>query len=114
QIWNADKGEGNAHLNKLRDYGHGRIYIIKYKDATDSKITNLDRNDDKALLKALESNNLFWRTKAQQFIVEENKVELIPQLIQLAGDTSKIDKNGLNAPALHALWTLDGLGALDG
>ncbi|HUH47782.1 MAG TPA: PVC-type heme-binding CxxCH protein, partial [Arenibacter sp.] len=114
QIWNADKGEGNAHLNKLRDYRHGRIYIIKYKQVADSKITRLDRNDDMALLKALESDNLFWRIKAQQFIVEENKVGLIPQLIQLADDTSKIDKNGLNAPALHALWTLDGLGALDG
>lgn len=114
QIWNADKGEGNAHLNKLRDYRHGRIYIIKHKNGIDSKITQLNRNDDQALLKALESDNLFWRTKAQQFIVEENKIELIPQLIQLASDTSKMDKNGLNAPSLHALWTLDGLGALDG
>ena len=114
QIWNTDKGEGNAHLNKLRDYKHGRIYIIKHKKGADPKITELNRNDDKALLEALESDNLFWRTKAQQFIVEENKIGLIPQLIQLAGNTSKIDETGLNAAALHALWTLDGLGALDG
>lgn len=114
QIWNADKGEGNAHLNKFRDYRHGRIYIIKYKDKVDTSISSLDRNDGGALLKALESDNLFWRIKAQQFIVEENRTELIPQLIRLAGDETKIDKGGLNAPALHALWTLDGLGALDG
>ena len=29
QIWNDDKGEGNAHLKTHRDKGHGRIYIIK-------------------------------------------------------------------------------------
>src|SRR5690554_7161 len=86
QIWNTDRGEGNAHLNKFRDYGHGRIYIIKYKGKVDSKIGSLDRNDDEALLRALESDNLFWRIKAQQFIVEENKTQLIPRLIQLAGD----------------------------
>ncbi len=114
QIWNADKGEGNAHLNKLRDYGHGRIYIVKYKKEPDAKITSLDRYDDSALLKALKSDNLFWRTMAQRFIVEENRIQLIPQLVQLAGDMTKTDGNGLNAPALHALWTLDGLGALDG
>ena len=113
QIWNADKGEGNAHINKLRDYGHGRIYIIKYDDSDDSDITKLDADDDKALLSALHSDNLFWRITAQRLIVEGNKTELIPNLIKLAGDESNTDKNGLNAPALHALWTLDGLGALN-
>ncbi len=114
QIWNADKGEGNAHINKFRDYRHGRIYIIRYDDNDRSDITSLDPTDDKALLSALQSDNLFWRTTAQRLIVEGNKTALIPDLIKLAGDNSKIDKNGLNAPALHALWTLDGLGTLKG
>lgn len=113
QIWNADKGEGNAHINKLRDYGHGRIYIIKYNESDSSEITELDADDDKALLSALQSDNLFWRTTAQRLIVEENKTGLIPDLIKLAGDETKTDKKGLNAPALHALWTLDGLGAIN-
>ncbi|SDM61065.1 PVC-type heme-binding CxxCH protein [Kriegella aquimaris] len=114
QIWNADKGEGNAHINKLRDYGHGRIYIIRYKDADESEIENLARNDDETLLAALQSDNMFWRTTAQRLIVEEKKVALIPELIVLAENDNKTDKNGLNAGALHALWTLDGLGALNG
>lgn len=113
QIWNADKGEGNAHINKLRDYGHGRIYIIKYNDIDSSEITELDADNDKALLSALQSDNLFWRTTAQRLIVEGNKTALIPDLIKLAADESKIDKSGLNASALHALWTLDGLGAIN-
>ncbi|HET8735258.1 MAG TPA: PVC-type heme-binding CxxCH protein [Pricia sp.] len=113
QIWNADKGEGNAHINPLRDYRHGRIYIIKYDGAEESDITALDPTDGQALLNALKSDNQFWRVTAQRLIVEGNKTDLIPDLIQLAGDTSLTDKNGLNAAALHALWTLDGLGALN-
>jgi len=114
QIWNADKGEGNAHKNTLRDYGHGRIYIITYEDGDDSDITSLNPNDDKKLLEALQSDNMFWRTTAQRLIVENKKVSLIPDLIKLAADNNNIDKSGLNAGALHALWTLNGLGALNG
>ena len=114
QIWNADKGAGNAHLNKLRDYAHGRIYIIKHKDAPKPKISSLDKNDDDALLTALQNDNLFWRIMAQRFLVTGKKVELIPALIHMATDVTTLDKNGLNAPALHALWTLEGLGALGG
>lgn len=114
QIWNADKGEGNAHTNKLRDYGHGRIYIIRYDDKDDSHITALDVNNDEGLIKGLQSDNMFWRTTAQRLIVEQNKTELIPDLIKLANNNGNLDNTGLNAPALHALWTLKGLGALDG
>lgn len=114
QIWNADKGEGNAHINKLRDYGHGRIYIIRYKDADESEIENLTRDDDETLLAALQSDNMFWRTTAQRLIVEDKRVALIPELIAVAQDDTKTDKNGLNTSSLHALWTLDGLGALKG
>lgn len=114
QIWNADKGEGNAHINKLRDYGHGRIYIIVHEDGDGPDITDLDPADDKALLEALESDNMFWRTTAQRLIVEDKKTSLVPDLIKMAGDHDKIDKSGPNAGALHALWALKGLGALDG
>ena len=114
QIWNADKGEGNAHLNKFRDYAHGRIYIIKHKDSPKPKIATLDRNNGQSLLGALKSDNLFWRIMAQRFIVERKKIGLIPELIQMATDSATLDKSGLNAPALHALWTLEGLGALSG
>ncbi|MDO6602240.1 PVC-type heme-binding CxxCH protein [Arenibacter palladensis] len=113
QIWNADKGEGNAHLNKLRDYGHGRIYVITHEDGDDPDITSLDPKDDESLLAGLESDNMFWRTTAQRLIVENKKDSLIPDLINMAGN-NEVDKSGLNTGALHALWTLKGLGALDG
>ncbi len=108
QIWNADKGEGNAHINPLRDKGHGRIYIIKHEDGDDSDITEIDPDDNDELMDGLKSDNMFWRITAQRMIVEENKTDLIPELIELSGS----DKNKFSA--VHALWALKGLGALDG
>lgn len=107
QIWNDDKGEGNAHINEFRDKGHGRIYIIKHEDGDDSDITSINPENNKSLIKGLQSDNLFWRTTAQRLIVEYKKEELIPELISLA------EKNA-NPTAIHALWTLKGLGALNG
>ena len=101
QIWNDDKGEGNAHLNPLRDKKHGRIYVVKYKAKT-SGPGSLDVENGDALLSALESSNAFWRVTAQRLIVEYQKTELIPSLIQLA-DKQK------GMASFHALWSLDGL-----
>ncbi|MEM7374053.1 MAG: PVC-type heme-binding CxxCH protein [Bacteroidota bacterium] len=110
QIWNADKGEGNAHLNPLRDKGHGRIYILKHKNGSAKDIKSLNPEDTKALLAGLKHTNMFWRTTAQRLIVEHNLTDLIPDLMAMA----EKDEKGLNAPAIHALWTLEALGALDG
>ncbi|MFY0652700.1 MAG: ThuA domain-containing protein [Cyclobacteriaceae bacterium] len=114
QIWNDERGEGNAHINSLRDKGHGRIYIIRHVDGDDSDITEIDVNDNDALLEALQSDNMFWRTTAQRLIVENNKTDLIPNLLKLARDEGNSDASGFNGAAVHALWTLDGLGVLDG
>jgi len=132
QIWNDDKGEGNAHINKFRDYRHGRIYIIKYKDAPEPEITALDAEDGQALLSALQSDNLFWRVTAQRLIVEGRKTDLVPDLIAMIEDAPGLEDHSANqnidgsdgdretgthnsdATALHALWILDGLGVFEG
>ncbi len=114
QIWNADKGEGNAHINPRRDKLHGRIYIIKHEDGDDPEIESLEGATDEELLEALRSDNLFWRITAQRLIIGADKKNLVNKLIAMATDDSEIDESGLNAGAQHALWTLDGLGVLDG
>jgi len=78
QIWNDNKGEGNAHLNEHRDKKHGRIYIIQHEDGRKSNIQKLAVDDTKGLLAGIQSNNQFWRTTAQRLIVENYKTELIP------------------------------------
>ena len=111
QIWNDERGEGNAHINKFRDYGHGRIYIITHEDNDDMDFEPLDKDNNDELLAALQSDNMFWRTTAQRLIVEENKKELVSELEAIVQTETK-DASGLNGGALHALYTLDGLGAL--
>ena len=50
---------------------------------------------------------------AQQKLVQHNHSDAIPKLIQLANDNS-MDAAKLNTTVIHALWTLQGLGQLDG
>src|SRR5206468_8371602 len=70
-----------------------------------------DKHDE--LVRALRNDNLFWRLTAQRLLVERGKSDVEPQLIALASDRS-VDELGLNPGALHALWTLHGLGLLNG
>jgi hypothetical protein len=54
---------------------------------------------------------MFWRMTAQRLLVERRAVDAVPALIRLV-DEHTVDALGLNSPALHALWTLHGLGAI--
>ena len=108
----AANGKGNAHINPLRDRTHGRIYRVVYKNAKPKPRTSLDINDPKGLVKALKHDNMFWRTTAQRLLVERGKVDVVPELVQLI-QNKKMDEIGINGGAIHALWTLQGLGAID-
>jgi putative membrane-bound dehydrogenase-like protein len=106
-------GEGNAYENPLRDHSKGRIYRIVYKGSPAYKPMSLSKDRPAELVKALENDNLFWRMTAQRLLVERGQKDVEPQLLALVKNT-KVDALGENAAALHALWTLKGLGALDG
>ena len=108
-----ENGKGNAHINPLRDSAHGRIYKISYKDAPSGSKITLDRNDPSSLINGLKGNNMFVWLTAQRLIVEEGNQEILPQLYDLIS-SSKEDGIGVNAPAIHAIWSIQGLGALDG
>jgi len=108
-----ENGKGNAYINPLRDRTHGRIYKVVYNNARPSAIKSLDKKDPNSLLKGLQSDNMFWRTTAQRLIVESRNKSIAPELYKLIRDKS-VDELGINAPAIHALWTLQGLGLLDG
>ncbi|MGV3764110.1 PVC-type heme-binding CxxCH protein [Parapedobacter sp.] len=101
-------GPGNAFESDLRDKKYGRVYRLVYKDAKHKNGFKLTKDDPDGLLKALKSDNKFWRTHAQRLLVERGQDDVAEDLIRIAGDR-KVDKIGLNAPAIHALWTLQGL-----
>ena len=107
-----DNGPGNAYQTDLRDFTHGRIYRVSYKGAPEYKPLSLSISDAKGLLAALKNNNMFWRMNAQRMLVERGQKDVVAALIALVNDKS-VDEIGINAPAIHALWTLKGLNALD-
>lgn len=106
-------GQGNALISPLRDLDRGRVYRVVYKEAKPSKTVKLSKDDTAGLLSALENNNMFWRMTAQRLLVEAKNQAAIPGLIKIINN-QEVDEIGLNSSAVHALWTLHGLGALSG
>ncbi len=107
-------GKGNAYETPLRDKTHGRIYrVVPTGMAAAATTTKLDPADGPALVAALGNDNLCWRLHAQRLLVERGKKDVVPALIALVRE-AKVDAIGLAPAAIHALWTLHGLGALDG
>jgi uncharacterized protein len=105
-------GPGNAYESSLRDHRRGRIYRIAYKNAAPAPKRSLSVKDTAGLLDALASDNMFWRLTAQRLLIERGQKDVVPQLIALVKNTS-LDAIGINGGAMHALWTLKGLGEID-
>ncbi|HZT82882.1 MAG TPA: PVC-type heme-binding CxxCH protein, partial [Gemmataceae bacterium] len=106
-------GKGNAYETNLRDKKHGRIYRLVPKGAKLSQPITLKGAGPEKLVATLKNSNLFWRRHAQRLLVERGKLDVLPALVKAAGDAST-DEIGLNPGVIHALWTMHGLGALDG
>jgi uncharacterized protein len=105
-------GPGNAYESSLRDRRRGRIFRIAYKNATAAPKRSLSMTDTAGLLDALASDNMLWRLTAQRLLVERGQKDVVPQLLSLVKNTS-LDAIGINGGAMHALWTLKGLGELE-
>ncbi len=108
----CETGAGAAYETPNRDRLHGRIYRIAYDSAPAAPPMRLDGAAPSALVDALSHDNMFWRLTAQRLLVERRERSVVPALIRLL-DTHTVDALGLNSPALHALWTLHGLEALE-
>jgi putative membrane-bound dehydrogenase-like protein len=107
-------GRGAAYESDLRDKTHGRIYRVVYEGNGGKPNTfTLAGATPEKLVETLKNDNLFWRRHAQRLLVERGERDVLPALYALAKDTT-VDEIGLNAGAIHALWTIHGLGALDG
>jgi len=104
-------GPGNAFDSDLRDKKYGRVYRLLHREAKHKIPHKLSKDDKNGLLKALKSDNKFWRTHAQRLLVERGQEDVAGDLLRIASDR-KTDKIGLNASAIHALWTLQGLGII--
>lgn len=106
-------GPGNAFSSDLRDKKHGRVYRVVYKDGKHKENRKLSKDNPNGLIDALKSQNKFWRMHAQRLLVERKNDDVKGKLIAIIEDKN-VDEIGLNAPAIHAIWTLQGLGLLTG
>lgn len=103
----ATTGRGGAYKteNDLRDQTHGRIYRAVWKDGPKSSLKSLAKAKAPELVAALDSGNQFWSLTAQRLLVDGKMADAAPALKKRVRAAGK--------GAIHALWSLEGLGALD-
>ena len=114
-----ETGRRGAYVTPLRDKTRGRIWRVVYEQS--ATVPPQSRADSAAeeLVAALRGDNLFWRERAQRKLVDRGAKrpdggrDMVPALINLVDD-SAVDAIGLNPGAIHAIWTLNLLGALEG
>ncbi len=104
--YRGENGKGNAHINPNRDRQHGRIYRLVWEDAAQpAPRLSLDQASNEQLLQTLSHPNQFWRLTAQRLLIQKNEEATIQPLRR------QVTSGGI--AAVHALWTLHGLGKLD-
>ncbi|HVR36072.1 MAG TPA: PVC-type heme-binding CxxCH protein, partial [Methylomirabilota bacterium] len=105
----ATTGLGGAYKteNDLRDQTHGRIYRVVWKDGPASSIQSLAGAKTSEVVAALDSGNQFWSLTAQRLIVDDSIKDAAPAL------KKRVTSGAGGKGAIHALWSLEGIGALD-
>ena len=104
--YDAQTGVGGAHENALRDHARGRIYRVVWDKAQPVK-KSLAGASSTALVAALGDDTQYWRLMAQRLLVEGRKTDAADALKKL------VLANDGSIAAIHALWSLQGIGQLD-
>ncbi|MEY4271642.1 MAG: hypothetical protein RL250_508 [Verrucomicrobiota bacterium] len=100
-------GVGGAHENPLRDHSRGRIYRLVAADAPVGAKAVAQGSAPADLVAGLSGPTQYGRLQAQRLLVEGKVKAAVPALVQL------VTQKGDDVGAIHALWALQGLGALD-
>jgi putative membrane-bound dehydrogenase-like protein len=105
----ATTGRGGAYQteNNLRDQTHGRIYRVVWKDGPKSAVKSLAKAKTSEVVAALDSGNQFWSLTAQRLILDNKMTDTTPAL------KKRVRSGSGGKGAIHALWSLEGIGALD-
>jgi mono/diheme cytochrome c family protein len=106
--------EGTYLREKVKQYqldkilGRGRVWRLTYEGTTPDRTKPRMLSETPAQLVAhLSHPNGWWRDTAQQLLVLKQDRSVVPALQKiLHGSTDRLAR-------IHALWTIEGLGALD-
>jgi mono/diheme cytochrome c family protein/glucose/arabinose dehydrogenase len=87
--------------------GMGRIYRVVHDTTTRDTATDLSKASIARVVAALAHPNGWWRDAAQHLLVQRRDAASVPALVRLVED------GGDRRTRLHALWTLDGMDAVE-
>ncbi|MEO5998345.1 MAG: c-type cytochrome [Chitinophagaceae bacterium] len=99
----------------FKNKGMGRIYRIVHDDyKRDDRRPNMLNEPAGKLITYLDHPNGWWRDNAQVLLIVRNDRSVIPSLKQkVMGEQASLEKKPGHLGRIHALWTLDGLDAMD-
>ncbi len=90
-----------------RNFGRGRIWRLVHKGYTPGPQPHMLDETPAQLVKHLEHPNGWWRDTAQKLLVLKGDKSVVPALLNLTRTHTN------NVVRLQALWTLEGLDAID-
>ena len=91
-----------------KEIGRGRVYRLRHENFEPGPQPRMLDETPSEWVKHLSHPNGWWRDTAQKLLVLRRDISVVPALAKLASSDAPDPR-----PRLHALWTLDGLGALD-
>jgi mono/diheme cytochrome c family protein len=92
----------------------GRIYRIVHDDfKRDTRKPNLLNESSSTLITYLNHPNGWWRDNAQQLLIIRNDQSVVTELKKIALGETVLGKAPNPLARIHALWTLEGLDAID-
>ncbi|MEJ7739243.1 MAG: c-type cytochrome [Chitinophagaceae bacterium] len=94
--------------------GHGRIYRVVHDNYKPGPKPDMLHRSSSDLLAALDHPNGWWRDNAQKEIIIRGDKSVIADLKKMAtGNDPSTSKKTSHLAQIHALWTLEGLKAID-
>ena len=90
-----------------KNIGHGRIYRLVHDGFKPGPKPNMLNENSSQLVNYLTHANGWWRDNAQKELILRGDRSVLPALQKMAKE------NPNHLARIHALWTLEGLGALD-
>lgn len=90
-----------------KNFGRGRIWRLVHDDFKPGPQPRMENEKSSELVKHLEHPNGWWRDTAQKLLILHGDKSVVPALEKMAR------KNKNHLARIHAIWTLEGLSALD-
>jgi len=106
----ANPATNAAYRHPLRYKTRARMYRIVPADGITEPLLNLTNATTAQLVTTLYHTNQVWRMHAQRLLVEKGYTAELGTLLENMLTTRRVvDAVDLDAPVIHAIWTLHGL-----